>query len=459
MTSITGRTRDLDGDEGVARSRSAYRIGLAVGIAAAAVGVALPLLTWPLTFSNILIVIVFVTMMLRRADMNVLRVRLGALDALFLIYLGWRLFAELYNAAQLDHPVSLGTLFELIVVYFAFQIARASITSLQTFIAFLKGVLLPSIPVAILGPLQVAGVDQVHNFLVNWTSSQGLQSRLERDASLRATSTIGHWTALGGYLLVVITLACVLLVLIRRTEQKLSAYALAILLIAVLGQVSTFTFATIAVSGAVLVVTAILVGLRPIVVIPLVGVTLVGLQFFQSQFEDRVLRQAAESNYTDRWDWLPETLSYRMWVWTEQTIPAIAERPLTGWGVNVYNFDWVWRPASLVWTSPESEWMRTAISVGIVGLAIQVAMLLVVWFQVLPAARAAVDKAVLPFRIGFLGLMVISFTHSHLTNRGVPLLLWVGIGALVAVGQRITQQREVVSPSVSEALPTRKAGH
>ncbi len=38
-----------------------------------------------------------------------------------------------------------------------------------------------------------------------------------------------------------------------------------------------------------------------------------------------------------------------------------------------------------------------------------------------------------PFVVFFLGLLVVSFIHSHLTNRGVPLVLWFVVGIAVAM--------------------------
>lgn len=426
-------------------TRLAKRYGLLVGLAAATVSLNVPGFTWPYTFSTVLVLVAFAMTLLAAKHNFVLTSKLIAFDAAFLLLISWRLLTEIFNAADISHEPSFGSIAELATVYLASWIARAWIGDLADLVAFARGMLWPSVVVSALGVLQIAGVQAINEFLLEYTSSPGLESRTERGVEIRATSLIGHWTALGGYLACMTALACMILIIVQRNERRLSPSAIVLLAVTLVGQASTLTFATIAISLVICLVALFALGARPVLIFVVVAASMLGWVLFGSQLEDRISLQSSASNYTNDWAWLPESLSYRMWIWTHETIPSIFERPVTGWGTGVYSFDWTIRPELLSWTSPESEWMRTAMMAGLVGLLLQAFLLLTVWSSILRPARPALGRALLPISTLVTVLVIASFIHPHLTNRGVPLALWAICGAIAATRSFEPHQGEFIS--------------
>ena len=350
-----------------------------------------------------------------------------ALDAVFVAYVVVRVVAE-----RLDSPATgameLGTVADLVVGYAAVWAARLAVGRAVDLPRFLTVLVATSVPVSVLAVLQIADVPGVNRLLLATTDSRGLAVRVAEGRDIRATSTIGHWTNLGGYLLGMITLGCLALVTSRTWRRP---GLLVVVALAVVAQLATLTFAPLLVTVVVLAWTAHRLRLRAVAVVAAVGVAAaVGAVLLGGLVQRRVVAQLSRrSSGSGPTGWLPETVAFRVEVWRRQTLPAIEARPWTGWGNGLYQPGFP-RPAYLRWVSPESEWLRVAVQAGVPAALVLLALLLLVLHRARLAARA--DRAWGVLAVYVVGLMVVSTVHSHLSDRGTPLVLWVATGLLLA---------------------------
>lgn len=392
-----------------------------------------------------------------------MRIRPGLIDLAFLGFIIVVVVVEVFNATDLGHSPWFNVPLALALSYVAMLAARLVVTSKVTLIAFLRGLTMPAIVVsaiAVLQLLRVPGVEQLLSVLIR---SDGLDARIAARWDIRATSTIGHWTALGGYLAAITAAGCLDL-LISRRKRSLHPWPVVVIAVALAGEVATLTFATVGVAVAVVGLTVLAIGARPILVILAVIVAFGGWGIFGQDISNRLEAQSGGGNYAAQdFSWLPQTVGYRANIWLTETSPAIAQRPLTGWGWQVYTATsegWVVKPGSLVWGSPESEWFRTLISGGWASLAAEIALLLSGMGVIIASRRSLGLRPVAPVLATFIGLIVISSIHSHFANAGVPLVLWPLIGALIPFGRPIiamvaASDESVVSPIGHVVLPSR----
>lgn len=428
--------------------------GLLLGLAAASVGVKVPLLpsgipgmTW------ICIVLAAVVVALSPAARPLARTHFGVLDAAFLAYLVVRFQVEVFNAAELGHDVALPRLVDSAMVYVALLTARNVIGGTRQLLAFLRWFVIPAMFVSTLALVQVLRFPGVAELLISVTDSASFERRTSLGWDIRATSTIGHHTQLGGYLVGVIAIICTDLVITRRMGHSIGR-RLAVLGIALMGQVATLTFATIAASAVIVLVTLLMVGVRPSMLV--VGAAVGGVAWvaFGAEIEERLENQ--QDVTASEYSWLPETIAYRVTIWTHETIPAILERPWTGWGQDVYSAvgkGWRLLPHQLIWSSPESEYFRVLVSGGVIALAFEVTLFAMTIYALARANRAPGGSGVAtPALVAFVVLLVISSIHSHFSSYGPPLVIWTLVGALMAFSSK-----QPIDKSAPPGVPLRQA--
>lgn len=411
-------------------------VGLLLGLAAAGIGVrlgwfaqGLPLLSWGL------VAIALVAALFGAGWKRLGETRLGAIDIAFIAYAGIRLSLELVNAAELRHAVSPQVFVDLLVEYVAFFSARLVVRSPEDLSRFVRSLALPVLVVAPLAIAQILRVPGVGEWIVQNTAAAGFERRFTLGYEIRGTATLGHHTQLGGYLVALVAAICTDLLISRRLRRPVLLPAL-LLGFAVIAQITTLTFATVGATGVVIVVTLIAMGLRPAPILLLAGAGAVGWSLFGASFEQRIENQSVQRS--QEFSWLPETIAYRMGIWINETWPAIIERPLLGWGYDVYasyEKGWPVRPASLVWGSPESEYFRVLITGGFVSLAFEITLILAVLVGLVRVSRQyRSEKYVLPVLTALVALLVISGIHNHFSSYGAPLVLWPLVGAVLGIG-------------------------
>ncbi len=414
-------------------------VGLLLGSAAALVGVRLPVFGSFQGVSIALVILALVAAADSRHKVPLRTLRVTGADLAFMSFYGLLITFEMLNAIQLNHSPFLGVGLTVLLAYLATWPARMVITGVDSLREFMSGLTLASVPVSVIAVAQLLRIPGVNEFLTRFTESGGLESRLLAGWDIRGTSTIGHWTALGGYLACISAAACIELLLADHSHT-VKLRPILVLGASLAGQVTTLTFATIAVAVAVVVVTVLRMRVRPSLVIVGVGVATGGWLVFGQKIAERVANQSGQSVYAvQEYAWLPQTVGYRLNIWMTETLPAILQRPVTGWGSDVYAAKakgWFESPASLVWVSPESEWMRTLVTVGVAGLILQVILLVAVATALFKSRSAFPKSAMAPIATLFGGLLMISSLHSHLNNPGVPLILWPLLFAVIAAAQQ-----------------------
>lgn len=439
-------------------SRWAGLVGLVAGTAAALVGLRFSPVPIAGFVSMVLIVTALVAVLAPVPLAIVGKIRLGPVDIAFLLFIGVRCAVELFNAGELRHDVFSGTLILPLMSYLAFVIGRQVAFTREHAIAFLRGVALPAIFVSLLAVAQVINLPGIADFILSNVSAGGYERRYTLGYEIRGTSTIGHHTALGGYLVCIAAVVCVDLLLSKRASGRLPLLPMLVLPFVLVGQVTTLTFATIALTGAIVLLTFLKLGLRPLLVIGVAVGGLAAWSLFGAALEERVGNQTAD-RAGSTFAWLPETIAYRADIWVAETIPAIAQRPLTGWGLDVYasaEKAWPLRPSSLMWLSPESEYMRTLVTGGAISLFAEVLLFGAVALVIARSARVVGTPVKTPVWTLFIGLLVISIIHSHFANPGVPYPFWLLIGLVVGLADNMRSQDLDASSTPREAgLPAR----
>lgn len=413
-------------------------VGTLLGFSAAIVSV-----QWPAALSSApspstVLLLVAIAVAIMHAGRGMGRLLLGPFDFAMITLIFVRAVVEIFNSSDLGHPIATGAVTTLVLLYVSSFPARLTVRSREDFRAFILCLALPAVLVAVLAVLQLIRFPGVMDWILQNVSVGGLQSRVEagRD-DLRATSTIGHWTALGGYLSVATALLCVDLLMSRGTRGvSRRIVVIGSILVIFVGQVSTLTFATIALCAAVILFTILQMRVNPFYLIVLALGGLVAWQTFGASIESRLEDQAVVSRYTDEsLRWLPSTVAYRVRIWQTETFPAIGERPVTGWGQQTYNFpsDWSVFPSVLVWNSPESQWFGLLVRGGIIDLAAFV-ILIIAMFVTLRRARTSLQSAWIPLLVMFVGILVTCSINSPFSTNGVPQMWWPAVGSLIALG-------------------------
>ncbi|GAA2239671.1 O-antigen ligase family protein [Herbiconiux moechotypicola] len=459
-----GKDGDLLSDVSLVSKAQIRVIGFVMGLAAALVGItSVPGLTFLPSPSLMLIVLAVIITLLSPAGSTIGRHRLTIIDAAFIATIIARIFIEVFNAVDLNHAVYSAIAYGQIPVYLMTWPPRLIIRNRDDLGVFLRAFIWPAALVAIVALLQLLRFPGVTEWLIANAKSDGLEARVaEGREDLRATSTIGHWIYLGGYLAVATAIAGVDLLLNKAANKPRLASAGTMVLLGILlvGQITTLTFATIAVALAVVAVIVIRIGIRPIFAILIVASGFIAWSVFGEQLQYRIDYQATTGQYDDpALAWLPSTIAYRLTIWDTETIPAWLIRPWTGWGMQVYNFDlnWPQRPQSLAWLSPESQWLSTLITGGLLSLALLI-FLLIATFVTVFRARKVLGKALSPVTALLVGLVVASTISSLFTAPGPPMILWGLIGALIPFAQRAQAGRRLADEEASGTVVERTSG-
>lgn len=426
------RTMDSSGVEprGELGALSVARwVGLLLGLAAATTGVAsfVPMFgvrPWHIFAGLALAIAVF------SAPAGTVRsLKIGLLDLSFGLFALGSLFAEYINSSELGSFDIIGAINPafFLVGYFA---ARIAVAGRMSAYEALRAYCMPAIPAGFVSVAQIGSVP-ISKLVLKIAPGPGLESRIIDGRLIRATGFVGHWTGLGFYFCSVLAAGCAALLLARSIGGRPRRSIYWALGLAALGAVSSLTLSAIATAVAIALVTLFVIGLRPGRLLLLTGGVMIVYFQFGSLLEERVTQQTAyRKEYVP--DWVPNTIAYRWKIWTEQTVPVLKERVWTGWGSDVYSGGS--RPRRLEWGSPESQWLGTAMTSGVIVAGL-LGVTLVVALRLLmrSAWRSRHLRWQLPVGALVLCALISSFTVPVFTNRGLPVGLWFIIGVVAAV--------------------------
>jgi len=301
----------------------------------------------------------------------------------------------------------------------------------------LRWLLIASVPVSLLAIAQQAVGQRVTDLLVSATGTTVFNTP-GFDPVFRATSVFPIWHALGGYLLVIVLLSVGLLLVQDREVLPIWGHAVVLVLG---GAAMVLALTSTVVMGAVLGVAilgwrtgrlrqvltwmAISAGTAVVVFYPLIA--------------SRVAEQSLATDQTpgDGTSLLPQTLQYRLGVWTDQYLPALNGSWLTGYGPA--------QPPGIDWHHTESGFITILLRGGLPYLMITVALIVVVAAYSLSRARTASTAAERGLASTILALAVvfplINFFFPYITASGLPQPMWVLWGVLAASGARKFQRQ------------------
>lgn len=294
----------------------------------------------------------------------------------------------------------------------------------------LRMALLGAVPVCLLAFLQAADIGGVRSLLFSITSEPGaadLYAEATQGGVGRVTGPFVIWHTLSAYLWLIALVAAGLL--LRGDRSVLPPWALSAL-IAMAG-------VTILLTVSATPVIALIAGLlwlarahrrlgRAVVVLGVAGA--VAAAAFAPSIAARMEQQQVPASAGGS-SLVPQTLSFRYAVWTEQYLPVIERNPLSGYGPGV--------PPEVTWQSTESIYVTMLLRGGVPLLIIYLALMLA-WLVWARAARHAehepVGAAVAEVVVV---AVVILFVYQALVPlfmiTGMPHLLWALAGLIPAV--------------------------
>jgi hypothetical protein len=360
------------------------------------------------------------------------QVSVNSVDLCFVVYIYLRLVLEVCDAISLGHhPLLTATLsptFDLA----CYAAARLVVHDHRSLRRFLAGVLAPAIPSVLLGFAELGGISSLNHWVIRTTGSTALIGRQAPGSLTRASGLIGQWTDFGGYLCAVIALALILIVAHRR-QRRPSRLAMAILILALIGTVTTLTFSIVGAALALPILCARRVHIRFRYVMVVGAVLALSAPVLVPFVQRRVHQEYVATNQTlSRSSGLvPETLVFRIGVWEHQTWPAVAQRSLTGWGQGVYPQlrTWTRGPTTLVWPYPESQYFEELMSGGVIEL-IGLLVLLGVAYRALGRVPDGAGK---PLRVLIIAMLFVGITVPSFTDVGLPVPMWAGVGAMLSL--------------------------
>jgi hypothetical protein len=360
------------------------------------------------------------------------RIGVNSVDLCFVGYIYLRLVLEVFNAISLGHHMLLTATLSPTFDLAAYVAARLVVHDHHSLRRFLAAVLVPAIPSVLLGFAELGGISSLNHWVIRTTGSTALIGRQTPGSLTRASGLIGQWTDFGGYLCAAIALALILVVAHRR-QRRPSRLAMAILVLALIGSVTTLTFSIVGAALALVILCARRVRIRSRHVMVLGAVLALSAPVLVPFVQRRVHQEYVATNQTlsRSSGLLPETLVFRIGVWERQTWPAVEQRPLTGWGQGVYPQlrTWARGPTTLVWPYPESQYFEELMSGGVIELTGLLLLLLVAY----RALGRVPDGAERPLRVLIVAMLFVGITVPSFTDVGLPVPMWAGIGAMLSL--------------------------
>lgn len=292
--------------------------------------------------------------------------------------------------------------------------------------AAIRVMLLASVPVAVIAILQQYDVAGVRAMLVTLTGADYFEVVAELPGSggvTRATGPFNHWHQLSGYLAIIVLLVVVLL-LDARTEVLKRRWLLGVLGLASVALIQTVTITTIAVAVIGTLVLARWYGQLGRVLarmVPLGG--LAGLLFLPLLLS-RYANQFAVTTGSGRSSLVPETLAFRWETWTQQWVPVLQGRWLSGYGPNL--------PSGLGWAWPDSLYLELILRGGVPLLLIQLALMIAWGLRASPLTSDAHERLRQALaRVTVVLLVWLAIAHvivPYFVDAGVPYMLFVLAG-------------------------------
>jgi hypothetical protein len=343
--------------------------------------------------------------------------RWGLLEWLLLAWgLLWALLAA-YNAAVLHQHLTLsqwGTVVGQLQFFLLYRGVRITLREQRDRIVGLVILFAGVIPMTILAIAQELNVGSIRTTLSTIT---GNVSPLQTHGIIRATGVFGNWAALAGYLMPLFLLLVALTLGGQLRRHRKATLCIAGLMMIGLLLPAEISIIVCTVPGIVYIGARygrFIKTVRWIAIAAAVCVVVVGPVLI-SRYDQQFTSVAGSSNSAIQ----PQTVQFREQVWTQQYLPAIAQRPLTGWGVEL--------PSTIQWPYPESQYIAILIDGGYALLIMYLILLWGMFDRARHAARSpdpmeqALGRALL---VCVVSLLLIGAIWPFFSNGGMPQVLW-----------------------------------
>ncbi len=386
-----------------------------VGLVPTLSGLAPGILVPNVRLSEALIGVIGLTVLL--GTRRLAAVRWGMLEWLLLAYgLVWALFG-LYDAITLGQHLSvsaLGSLIGQLQFFLLYRTVRVTLRTPRQRRVGLGVLLFATIPMAILAMLQEVGFGGLRTSLWNIT---GNTSPLQTSGIIRATGLFGNWASLAGYFFPIL-LVLVALALAGRLKhhRKLLVGLSAAMVIGLLLTAELSVIVCLVLGVFVLGVQYKRFGKMMVWVVVGAAVSLCVVGPVIAQRLDNQFGYVAGSSKSSL---EPQTVAFRQNVWTTQYLPAVAERPLSGYGLEL--------PSTISWPYPESQYIEYLIEGGYPLLIVYLCLL---WGMFNQARRASRSRDPVEQAIGrtlvvcVLTLLLLGVIWPFVSNGGLPQVLW-----------------------------------
>jgi hypothetical protein len=342
----------------------------------------------------------------------------AVLDWLLLAYgVLWAAYGA-FNGITLGEHLSLsdwGTVFGQLQFFLLYRGVRVALRTQRERRSALLVLIAVSAPVALLAVLQELRFPGIASFINSITG--GVSGPASSSGPVaRATGPFNNWAVLAGYLFPLLlclwSLSLGGQVRRRRAVWVVAAAALTGLLVtAELSAISCLLIGAVVLAAQYGHRRTALKWLGALVV---VAVVVAGPFLFT-----RLNQELSSSAGSSRPAGVPQTLNFRWEIWSGQYIPAIEQRPLTGYGVTL--------PSSINWVYPESQYVSFLMEGGIPMLAL---FALLAWAMVERARAAARSSDPLEQALGrallviVVAALVMNAIWPYLSNGGLPQVLW-----------------------------------
>jgi hypothetical protein len=277
-----------------------------------------------------------------------------------------------------------------------------------------------SVPVSLVTLLQYADIGAVTAALHSVTGAQELVAHAdEAHLGERMTGVFPHWQMLAGYLFAIVAICSAALLTRERPPMPRGALA-AIALLALAAMVATGTFVTVIGIVAAALILGAWYGRVGRVVAALGGAALAAVFAFGPLIEERVNYTFVVAPGADRSWFMPQSVAYRIDLWSDQLLPAIAGRLLTGYGPDL--------PPGLSFEFTESMYLTLLFRGGIPLLLIYIGLMLALSGVALRAARSTEGLTALLGRALFAIIALLALLHllePYFVTTGLPHLVWI----------------------------------
>jgi O-antigen/teichoic acid export membrane protein len=344
--------------------------------------------------------------------------------------LGYAVANAVLGAADLmarNTPITIGDADKLLGPMQFFILYRAVLATLTTGPqrqAALRLLMFASVPVSLLAILQEGHVAGIPKLLASATASQSFLTT--GGGVSRATGPFAIWHDLGSYLLVIVVLGVALLV--NQSYRVMKPRTLAwIVVLASIAQICTVTVTAIAGTAIGVLVVALTARPRRQWAVRAAGLIVLLMVAFGPILAARYKQQYALTAPIKQIPYLPETINYRIAVWTTEFIPLVLKHLVIGFGPDT--------PPNIAFPYTESIYFTLLLRGGLPLLFLYGGLMLALAFQSRtfrndpdPERRAIAQTL-------FLLIILVAFIQvitPYFVDAGFPFLFWVLAGLLMS---------------------------